>query len=370
VPAVGSIPPGAGPFTTSNYYSLGAGSDVMDFASSFSVIVIGKLTSIPDPYATAILDSNLSTSGWVSQITPTGNLAQFYAWPNLHLGVVGGISFGPIFVLCAGMASGIGYTKLSGATTLAKVLTYTQDSTGVVRIGSMASSNRWNGTIYEIMATSTPASENFFSQIINQVGKRLKISLGSSVSLAPLGAGSVSCLGDSITLGSGVTTPWPTTLGTNLGGGYPVTNNGVNGANSTAQLTTWAATVKPTGKKWMTIEAGVVDAIQDVPSAVTISNLQTIYEDAMRSGVRIIPITCLPFGNYTLWSAPRQALLDTTNAWIRSYCGNSIPYVEAYNSALNDGSGKLAAGYDSGDGLHPNQSGADFIESIVRPKFT
>ena len=182
-------------------------------------------------------------------------------------------------------------------------------------------------------------------------------------------AGAVSTLGDSITAGTTVTTPWPTTLGTALGGSYPVTNNGVNASTTSDLVTRWFGTIKGTGKKWLTVLGGVVDALNSVPAEVAILNLKTIYENAMRDGVRVVPITILPYGSYASWTSGGQAIIDAINTWIRSYCAaRSIPYVEAYNSALNDGAGNLATIYN-GDGLHPNQAGADYIETLVRAKF-
>ena len=46
VASSGKVPPGAGPFSDANFYSLGAGNDVLDFASDFYGVIVWQPASI------------------------------------------------------------------------------------------------------------------------------------------------------------------------------------------------------------------------------------------------------------------------------------------------------------------------------------
>jgi len=76
----------------------------------------------------------------------------------------------------------------------------------------------------------------------------------------------------------------------------------------------------------------------------------------------------VPRGASAGWTGDKQTLLLALNTWIRAYCtahSTTATCIDLYNSALNDGSGNLAAMYDSMDGLHPNASGEQYIASQV-----
>ena len=367
VAASGATPPGAGPFSIANYYQLGSGADVMDL-SQFTVVVVANLTSAANPFQTAIVNSNLTNNGFFVVYNPTTPTLRAYVSYSQSVVTLVPTTLGAVRAAMIGRSGSVTYARNSDGPTAIGSTTFTQDpGTGVARIGSIPGGNAFIGTIYEIYVTSTPPSTALFASIVAQVSNRIGQTIDWGSPAQPAGTpGLIACVGDSITKGDAAATPWPALLAADLGGGYSSTNHGVNGTNTSQFVTRWLDTVKPTAPKWMTVLGGVVDAIQDVPSDITIENLSYIYADAMASGVRVVPMTIAPFGQYSLWNAGRQAKIDAVNAWIRA---RGLPYVDLYNSALNDGSGNLAAAYDSGDHLHPNTAGAAYIESLVRAAF-
>ena len=77
------------------------------------------------------------------------------------------------------------------------------------------------------------------------------------------------------------------------------------------------------------------------------------------AAVSIFPVlTKLPPDKaYVSWSATRQGWMDTYNAWITTYAATAkLPLIDLPAILSTDGQ-TLSAGYNSGDGLHPNAAG-------------
>lgn len=68
---------------------------------------------------------------------------------------------------------------------------------------------------------------------------------------------------------------------------------------------------------------------------------------------------------YVAWSATRQGWMDAYNAWITSYAAAAkLPLIDLPSILSTDGQ-TLSAGYNSGDGLHPNAAGYAAIGSAL-----
>jgi lysophospholipase L1-like esterase len=167
------------------------------------------------------------------------------------------------------------------------------------------------------------------------------------------------CLGDSITEGyaaNGQITPYPTTLQSLIG--ISTTNAGVGGDQISQMLTRWNNNYKTQGYTTLVLLGGTNDIGQQVPEATTEANLQTIWQSALNQGCTVYALTVLPFNG---------ANVVNINNWIKATAPTLGVHVVDTYSVFNDPNNPayLKPAYDSGDGTHPNQAGADLIANTV-----
>ena len=362
---LGRIPPGTGPLSGTAYHTSFAG---MNFAGDFTVALVGMETSLTGSFGLGVSTGN-GAVGHVGAIVQSSGAGTGLFYPGASIVTAPGVSAGAPFVLVYGRNGAGFYARISGGTSNRSLVGSHTAGANATVLGQLAG-NTWPGVIYEVYATSTAYTDALAASIIGQVGTKIGRSLSFTPNVTQTTAGGVVCIGDSITNGSLVTTPYPSTLQTDLGGTYSVVNAGVNNDRTTNVLTRWNSTYKSTSPKWVVVLAGVNDAIGGLTADSAILNLLTVYESALKVGARVIPMTCTPWNTYASWTGTMGGVTDAINSWIAWWCGTySVPYVDLNGSALNNGSGALAGIYDSGDHLHPNQAGTDLIESLVRAKF-
>lgn len=173
----GFIPPGAGPFSTSNYYTLGSGADAVDLGGgTWTIGVVARLTSLPASSAPVLSNATLSTEGYLIQMTSAG-LAQQVAYNGTGNSAVSAnaVTAGQFIVGCFGRDAGTSYVKLNGGVKASAAAGFTAGSTSVATIGLIASLSRaFNGTIYEIYVTSSAPSDALLDSMQSQVYVRTK----------------------------------------------------------------------------------------------------------------------------------------------------------------------------------------------------
>jgi lysophospholipase L1-like esterase len=181
---------------------------------------------------------------------------------------------------------------------------------------------------------------------------------------------SVAWIGDSITQGFGVTTSPPEKLEQLQGGTKYAWNYGVGGTTAQQMVTRWEQEVRGRGYTHLVVLAGVND-IRNSASAATVEGyLQTIYDEARADGLTLVPVTITPWKNYAgagAWDSTKQTVTDAVNTWILAYCTTNGLTCANANAALKDGTDPqlMAVANDSGDHLHPNQTGADLLATTV-----
>lgn len=366
VGASGPIPPGAGPLTGVALYSQ---SGAHNFAGDFTVAVVAKRTATTGTYALPFVTGNGSV-GYFGSIVNASGIAQAVFYPGAQVQTAAVDTVGNPFVLVFGRNGTGFYVKLSGGTANRSTLGSHTPGALAATIGSGLGGSTFPGVVYEVYSTTTPFTDAFASSIIAQVGSRMGRSLAWAPDSSSVTPGAVVALGDSITNGSLVATPYPTTLATNLGAGWSVLNAGVNNDQLSQMTTRWNSTYKGTGKKWVVLLGGVNDIISGgaISADAVINKLLPLYESILKDGARLVPVTLTPWSNHASWTAGRQTITEDVNNWIAWWCTtNNVPYVNAYD-ALRTGTA-LSAGYDTGDGIHPNQSGTDFLESLIEAAF-
>lgn len=191
--------------------------------------------------------------------------------------------------------------------------------------------------------------------------------IGASAPPVPVGPDTVYALGDSTVteyLGQA-------SLLSLLTSSYAEVNLAVAGNTVSQQATAWANyNVLDTTPKWVVIQAGLNDLNPAEAASALIGRLQALVEDVRsRAGAgckifisQMIPCKARLISVYgeTNGLVSYQKWLDT-NAAIAGSGATPITGVDgrvtSHVSPMSDGSGNLAAAYDTGDGIHPNTAG-------------
>lgn len=123
----------------------------------------------------------------------------------------------------------------------------------------------------------------------------------------------------------------------------------------------------------VTVICGVNSLIAGDSGASIMTTLQQIFDDARARGLKLKIGTILPWAAYASSSAPKQTETTNLNTALLNYCSTysaqGVSCVNFFTSSLNDGSGNLAATYDSGDHIHPNAAGGVYMETLWRAVF-
>ncbi|MFF0515574.1 SGNH/GDSL hydrolase family protein [Streptomyces sp. NPDC004250] len=194
---------------------------------------------------------------------------------------------------------------------------------------------------------------------------------------AAAGSGAVVALGDSITDGlastPGTNRRWPDLLATRLRTSPgPVSRLGVlnagisgnrvltdgGGPSATARLE--RDVLRRAGARTLIVLEGIND-IQQIPrqgdADQIIAGLQEIANRSHTAGLRVLGGTITPFKGWGSYSPQQEAARASVNAWIRH--GGAFDAVVDFDAAVRDPADphRMAARFDSGDHLHPNDAG-------------
>ena len=170
-------------------------------------------------------------------------------------------------------------------------------------------------------------------------------------------------VGNSLTSGGTGGERWPNKL-TPLPAGITNVVYAISGSNAASSLAQWRA-YRPPYPARIFVLSGINDIIAGTSAAATFASLSTMYAEAKAAGVNVVAMTHPPFGNYVSWSAPKQAELEALNALVMASTDVDVK-VDFYAVMGQGGTPEdLAAIYDSGDGLHPNDAGTAFMAATV-----
>nr|PZN28278.1 MAG: GDSL family lipase [Pseudomonadota bacterium] len=204
--------------------------------------------------------------------------------------------------------------------------------------------------------------------------------------MAPTTSKAVVTLGDSITDGRGSTTNgndrWPDVLSRRLRensatAGVAVLNMGVGGntvltggLGPTARARFDRDVLEQRGVRWVIVLEGVNDLgntgnPQQVADQL-IAAYQEFIDKAHAKGLLIYGVPILPFGKNTGYFTPdREAARQKVNEWIRT--SGKFDAVIDLDEAVRDPNNpqNLRAEYDTGDGLHLNQTGLKAMADAI-----
>lgn len=173
----------------------------------------------------------------------------------------------------------------------------------------------------------------------------------------------VACIGDSITFGLGITTPYPTTLQASLGAPWAVLNAGVSGDTTWQMQRRWGAGVRRQTQKYVVAFAGTNDLNAGQLAATAWNNLTRIVTQARTDGKTVLLVTTLP---RTPFSVAQNAERVKYNNLIRAYCAAGGAILVDADPSFDNGDGTtMKTSLAQGDGIHPNQAGADLLAALV-----
>ncbi|MET7692368.1 SGNH/GDSL hydrolase family protein [Streptomyces sp. NPDC005483] len=112
--------------------------------------------------------------------------------------------------------------------------------------------------------------------------------------------------------------------------------------------------------KIVVIDLGINDILRTpgtVDSGTLLAGLRDLVRQAHARGIKVVGATLMPVGERVTWNDAREGVRQTVNAAIRS--GTVYDAVVDFDRALRDPYDplRLRPAYDSGDALHPNDSG-------------
>ena len=149
-----------------------------------------------------------------------------------------------------------------------------------------------------------------------------------------------------------------------------ITNFGVGGFVSSSIRDRWLTMVKNCGYRQITVLGGINDIVGSNPSSTVITNLDTIYDQAIALSVKIIALTVTPFGGHASWNSTRQTYLEDVNSHIAAKVAANptlMTLVDAHAMLKDSGdSTRLNTSYDSGDYLHWNGAGHSLVFNAVK----
>ncbi|WP_155368365.1 SGNH/GDSL hydrolase family protein [Catellatospora vulcania] len=208
--------------------------------------------------------------------------------------------------------------------------------------------------------------------------------------LSPTALGTVVVLGDSVSDGSGSTlganTRWPDYLAGRITGTWPalgdpgvlnvslagnqVTKDGL-AINSPALGDSALARLdddvfSQPGVRTVIVELGINDVhLSGFPADRIIDGLRQLAVQAKDRGIRVVVATLGPFEGYSSWTAQKEEVRQAVNTWLRG--DNEFDGLLDFDQILRDPAAptKVLPAYDSGDHIHPNDTGAQALAAAV-----
>lgn len=174
-------------------------------------------------------------------------------------------------------------------------------------------------------------------------------------------------IGDSITNGAYCTSLRPPTLLSNLESGLlGVDNHGVDGDDAVGMLTRWTSTIRPRRYGHLVILCCLNSIRVGTPAATVWATLQTILDQAKADGMRVTPITQLPWKDGLGYDAATQAATESLNTSILAWCvSNSETCVNGYSAMGDPGDPTLLRTTWKVDAFHPNDTGCQQLAAAV-----
>lgn len=172
-------------------------------------------------------------------------------------------------------------------------------------------------------------------------------------------------VGDSLTAQGGYGVELITTLGSN----WAFKNKGVAGQNVTQMATNFSRDVLQSGDaEYVIIWGGINDVVNGVSAVDIEAQLQAMYTAAAAASPNIVVVaaTITPFKGNANWTAGKQTVLDTVNAWILGTATGVDYTVDLYSTLEDPGTADtLLPAYAYADNLHLSDAGYTLVGDTI-----
>jgi lysophospholipase L1-like esterase len=121
-----------------------------------------------------------------------------------------------------------------------------------------------------------------------------------------------------------------------------------------------------TGAKTLVMLCGVNDLAGGSTAVAIMANLEPVFNAAKAQGMTVVPVLPTPWAATVGWTAPKQTETDSLKTLLQTWCTNNGATCVNTDSLGTGSPLVLAAGFDSGDGLHPNAAGAAALAALVQ----
>lgn len=138
-------------------------------------------------------------------------------------------------------------------------------------------------------------------------------------------------------------------------------NSGITGNKASDMLARLQTDIVAFAPHWCIVMSGTNDASGAVTQAAYATNIIAIVAALRAAGIQPVLMVSppLPAGTQRITAAQYAA-------WIRAYAfREGVPLIDARNLFMDPATGGYKAQYDSGDGIHPNQTGYRDLGSLV-----
>ena len=173
--SAGSIPPGAGPFSDANYYSLGSGADVLDFSGDFTSTFV-YFTPIGSVDGWMFSNgSALGSPGWAFNWANGSGTTTLYISGTATPDASPSYGDGALCVTVAGRSGTNSGCRTNAGTYRSVVVPTTFDSTSSAKIGRYNTAGiPFGGVMLECYFTTTAISSSLAASIISQTFSRMR----------------------------------------------------------------------------------------------------------------------------------------------------------------------------------------------------
>ncbi len=256
----------------------------------------------------------------------------------------------------AGTEDGFLYSNGASVASIAETSTYSAvaPNGALTLCAGTAGADAFTGDLFSVLVYSSALTET--QRSINEA-----VTAWATAAYTPA-AETWFFVGDSLTSGSGGVTTWPTKLLTDTPANVRHTIRAAGGATSAQILAQWRLNKHVTK---VFVLGGINDIAVGTSATTAFTSLSAIYSEAATLGVDVIAMPTLPFGNAASWSAADQTQLELLEASIVADANVDV-LVNFYDLMGEPGTPEdLAAIYDNGDGVHPNETGTTFMAAEI-----
>lgn len=169
----GKNPPGAGPYSVVNFYSLGTGNDALDFTGDWSACIVFSKTAAAT--SNVIFSNGVSGASGYGIVLISGTTPYIYG-TGAVASTANTVSTSALNVVCAGRSNTSALVKLNLGALASGTYTYAAGTSAVAYLGKWASGTPASEvTVHEAWFSTTTPTDALFTAIMQRVKLRAQV---------------------------------------------------------------------------------------------------------------------------------------------------------------------------------------------------